>query len=80
MHLRSASKSLVADLKAGQRLERRLHPETSGSGDGGGWIPPSEREKKNGKPVEGGSAGRRRSASPPRSGRDKDSDKYDRRR
>jgi len=81
MHLRLASKALIAELKAGQRLERRLHPETSGAGDSGGWVPPSEREKKNGKPAESVGSSKRRSASPPpRNSRDRDSDKYDRRR
>ena len=82
MHLRLPTKSVLTELKAGQRLERRLNPENFGAGDSGGWIPPSEREKKNGKPAEGASSGgRRRSASPPpRSSRDRDLDKYDRRR
>lgn len=82
MHLRLASKPLLSELKAGQRLERRLNPDLAGAGDSGGWVPPSEREKKNGKPAtDGGSSTRRRSASPhSRSSRDRDVDKYDRRR
>lgn len=75
MHLRLASKSLISELKAGQRLERRLHPELAGA-DTGGWQPPSERVRNGAAglpppppphhvPVEE-FPGRRRSASPPR--------------
>src|SRR5260221_9302117 len=38
MHLRLASKELVSSLRAGQRLERRLHPAKTEAG-GGGWEP-----------------------------------------
>ena len=81
MHLRLASKALISDLKAGQRLERRLHPELAGA-DTGGWQPPSERAR-NGAAPPGLAppppphhvpvdeyAGRRRSASPPNRERD----------
>lgn len=76
MHLRLASKPVLSDLKASQRLERRLHPDAAGDANGG-WVPPSEREKKNGKPATDGSAsGRRRSASPhSRSSRDREVDR-----
>ncbi|KAG8693435.1 hypothetical protein FRC09_010515 [Ceratobasidium sp. 395] len=42
MHLRLASKKLVSELKAGQRIERRLNPTKSATG-AGGWEPPSAR-------------------------------------
>jgi splicing factor U2AF subunit len=42
MHLRLASKKLVSELKAGQRLERRLNPAKASAG-AGGWEPPSSR-------------------------------------
>ncbi|CAE6360446.1 unnamed protein product [Rhizoctonia solani] len=58
MHLRLASKKLVSELKAGQRLDRRLNPPTT-SGGAGGWEPPSNRNRE------------RRSASPARK-RDED--------
>lgn len=72
MHLRLASKPLISELKAGLRLERRLNPELAGA-ETGGWVPPSEREKKNG--AAKSDSGRRRSASPPARG-----EKYERRR
>ncbi|CAE6467973.1 unnamed protein product [Rhizoctonia solani] len=43
MHLRLASKKLVSELKAGQRIERRLNP-TKNAGGAGGWEPPSNRD------------------------------------
>ncbi|CAE7192341.1 unnamed protein product [Rhizoctonia solani] len=45
MHLRLASKKLVSELKAGQRLDRRLNPPKA-SGGAGGWEPPSSRERR----------------------------------
>ncbi|CAE6509744.1 unnamed protein product [Rhizoctonia solani] len=63
MHLRLASKKLVSELKAGQRLDRRLNPPAT-SGGAGGWEPPSSRNRE------------RRSASPPRE-RKRDEDRYD---
>lgn len=65
MHLRLASKDLVSSLRAGQRLERRLHP-TKSEGGGGGWEP-SKRE-----------SGRGRSASPPRRGGNTGEDRWTR--
>ena len=55
MHLRLPSKELLSQLRAGQRLERRLNPPKN-EGGGGGWEP-GKRE-----------GGRGRSASPKRSG------------
>jgi len=66
MHLRLASKALISDLRAGQRLERRLNPPAA-SGGGGGWEPPKEKakdEKDGGMGDEPSSRSRRRSASP----------------
>ncbi|ELU37680.1 splicing factor U2AF 26 kDa subunit [Rhizoctonia solani AG-1 IA] len=63
MHLRLASKKLVSELKAGQRIERRLNP-TKNAGGAGGWEPPSNRDRE------------RRSASPPRERRRED-DRHD---
>ena len=65
MHLRLASKELVSSLRAGQRLERRLHPQKT-QGGGGGWEP-GKRE-----------GGRGRSASPRRGGRDAGEDRWTR--
>lgn len=65
MHLRLASKELVSSLRAGQRLERRLHPAKT-DGGGGGWEP-SRRE-----------GGRGRSASPSRRGGSNGEDRWTR--
>lgn len=87
MHLRLASKPLQSELNAGQRLERRLHPELNAA-DAGGWQPPSARNGAvTGPPAgvapvlvdewsgsaHGSGSGRRRSASPPR---DRGGDRY----
>lgn len=57
MHLRLASKELVRQLRHGQALERKLNPAAS-TGQSAGWEPPKR------------DAGRGRSASPRRGGRD----------
>lgn len=65
MHLRLATKELVSSLKAGQRLERRLHPPAAQGG--GGWEPSAKRE-----------GGRGRSASPSRKGNSTGEDRWSR--
>jgi len=64
MHLRLASPELVKELRHGQRVERKLHPQKVEHG--GGWEP---------KPREGG---RGRSASPHRRGGHSGEDRWTR--
>lgn len=55
MHLRLASKELVSSLRAGQRLERRLHPpQTTGAG---GWEPSNRRNRSASPRRKGGNEG-----------------------
>jgi len=71
MHLRLASKPLVSALKAGQRLERRLHP--TAPAESGGWEPPA---RNGAEPSWAAPGDKRRSASPPQ--RDQGEDRYGR--
>ncbi|KAG8849347.1 hypothetical protein FRB96_000883 [Tulasnella sp. 330] len=61
MHLRNASKPMVSQLKAGQRLERRLNP--AAPAESGGWEPPVPRN--GAEPSWAAKEEGRRSASPP---------------